>query len=227
VHVFIDFSNIAVGFRHQLDHVRINNPAKYGSVLSEHLDFSSLAFILEHFRNVSKRVLVGSCPPMLEAFEVAKALSYELNILEKVHKVRELTDRQKYFQSRGGRRNRLTGSGYDTGRSSDEATGLKHGQAKWVEQGVDEILHLKMSLSILDAAYPGTMVLATGDGAQSEYSGGFLQMVERALEFGWNVELVTWQRNTSEQYRGPFLKKWSHRFKIIYLDPYLDFLLDI
>jgi len=94
------------------------------------------------------------------------------------------------------------------------------------EQGVDELLHLKISDSLLDTAVPSTIVLATGDAAEAEYSGGFLKYVERALKKGWKVELVAWKDSISQEYRSyEFRKRWANKFTIIELDDYLEELL--
>ncbi|OCL07435.1 hypothetical protein AOQ84DRAFT_354964 [Glonium stellatum] len=98
---------------------------------------------------------------------------------------------------------------------------------KWVEQGVDEILHLKILESVVDAEQPSTIVLATGDAAEAEYSDGFMAMVLRALKKGWSVELLSWSKNISQAYRRrEFLRRWEGRFRIIELDEYAEDLLD-
>ena len=95
-----------------------------------------------------------------------------------------------------------------------------------MEQAVDEILHLKMLESVVDAKTPSTIILATGDAAEAEYSEGFLKMVERALEKGWMVELVSFKHNISGAYkRKEFRGKWAKNFKIIILDEYAELLL--
>ena len=98
---------------------------------------------------------------------------------------------------------------------------------KWVEQGVDEILHLKILESVVDADEPSTIVLATGDAAEAEYSKGFMAMVQRALRKGWKVELISWSKNISAAYRSKkFQVKWQEMFRIIELDEYTEDLLD-
>lgn len=67
------------------------------------------------------------------------------------------------------------------------------------------------------------MVLASGDAAEAEYSGGFLKTVERALKIGWNVEVVAWKNGLSYEYRSTsFLKKWEGRFMVIELDDFSE-----
>ena len=166
--------------------------------------------------------------------ELAEAVGYEPNIYEQVYKPKELTPSQKFFRDvdRVGwaKAQEIAATG---GSGSDSETGAVHSVAtskptpKWVEQGVDESLHLKMCQSIIDCEMPSTMVLATGDGAGAEYSDGFLAHVERALKKGWCVELVSWRQQTSSGYKNKkFRTKWGERFKIIELDDFLAHMID-
>ncbi len=178
--------------------------------------FHNLALVLERGRPTAKRVLVGS--DKFPTIDEAKQIGYETNILDRVHKAKELTSRQKKY---------LNGNG-TSGQSSGSETTAMYAPQKWVEQAVDEILHLKMMESIVDVKKPSTMVLATGDAAEAEYSQGFLKMVERALEKGWKVELVSFMQNTSGAYRrGEFRSKWGDMFRIIELDDYTEELMAV
>lgn len=185
------------------------------------LSFHNLSLILERGRPAAKRILVGS--DNFPAISEAKVIGYETNILDRVHKAKELTPRQKRFS------NRLDGTGTGTGSGSETtaaAAAVQYAPEKWVEQAVDEILHLKMMESIVDASEPSIMVLATGDAAEAEYSGGFLKMVDRALLKGWKVELASFRHNTSGAYKKKeFRHKWGERFRIVELDDFVELLL--
>lgn len=238
IHVFIDYSNIFIGFHDVLKRL-LNYPPR-ARLPNIDLSFDALVLLLERRRPVSKRVLAGSSP-LLPAFDVAKAIGYETNILDKVYKAKELTERQKYFQQnpygpprrhRGNSHSNAEdtagsgGSGSEMGPST--SAGPVFAPEKWVEQGVDEILHLKILESIVDCDVPTTIVLATGDAAEAEYSQGFMKMVERALVKGWKVELMSWRKNVSMAYRrGGFTRKWKDAFRIIELDEYVEDLIDI
>lgn len=209
VHVFVDASNISIGLH---DSYKI----QHGIPVSTHikrlpLSFHNFSLILERGRPVAKKVLAGS--DRFPAINEAEKLGYEVNILTRVHKAKEFTPRQLKF------RNALTpGGSSETGSSSE----------RWVEQCVDEILHLKMLESLVDTDKPATIVLATGDAAEAEYSGGFLRMVERALQKGWSVELVSFAMNTSFAYkRKEFRAKWGARFRTINLEDYVEEMLDM
>lgn len=248
IHVFVDASNIFIGFTDQLKRSR-NIPQRM-HVPQVHLSFDGLALLMERRRPVCKRVLAGSTPH-LPAFDKAKAVGYECSILEKVYKAKELTDRQIYFNTHDRFGRPLPGakapaangvpssfgsppknggymsSGSGNG-SGSETTAPQYAPAKMIEQGVDEILHLKMLESIVDTEVPSTIVLATGDAAQAEYSSGFMAMAERALKKGWKVELVSWSKNISLMYsKREWVQTWGERFKIIYLDDYAEELLEM
>lgn len=170
------------------------------------LSFQNFSLILERGRPATKRVLVGS--DRFAAIDEGEKLGYEKNILDRVHKAKQLTQRQARYQ---------TISSSETNEAAVE---------RWVEQGVDEILHLKILESLVDTDEPATIVLATGDAAEAEYSGGFMKMVERALQRGWTVELVSFSQVTSQAYqRKKFRAKWGGRFKMIALERYIEELL--
>jgi hypothetical protein len=230
------------------------------------LSFDSLVLLLERRRPVSKRVLAGSYP-LLPAMELAKAVGYETNILDKVYKARDIPEKHRRMQfhalTRGISAPTLNGidsatvGGVDNGNTSAIGSGTRaattsvHNNTptasslpvpaivpaivpspspeKWVEQCVDELLHLKMLESLVDTDAPSTMVVATGDAAKAEYSEGFMKMITRALKKGWKVELVAWAKSISYEYRKPaFVNQWvpSGQFRIIELDEYAEYLLD-
>jgi hypothetical protein len=179
------------------------------------MSFHSLALVLERGRVPKKRVLVGS-KPLVPAIAEAEACGYEINLLDRVMKARETSPRKKKDHN---------GGNTTSGPSSGSETSVPQ---RLVEQAVDEILHLKMLESLIDAPKPATIVLATGDAAEAEYSEGFMKMVERALEKGWKVELVAFKRNMSFAYRQrAFKQKWAGSFRPIFLDDYREELLDL
>ena len=82
-----------------------------------------------------------------------------------------------------------------------------------------------MCESIIDSEAPSTMVLATGDAAEAEYSAGFLKMVDRALQRDWKVEIVAFRENTASAYRNrEWTSRWGASFKTIELDDYTNYL---
>lgn len=239
IHVFVDASNIFIGFNDQLKRER-NIPLKWHTDVAN-LSFDALALLMERRRPVAKRVLVGSLPEV-PAFSKAREVGYEVGLLEKVFKAKELTDRQIYFRDReaqykrrsGGKPSPAAAANTNGNTSGGEASGSEttggpqYAPEKWIEQGVDEILHLKILESVVDSETPSTMVIATGDAAQAEYSSGFMAMAERALKKGWKVELVSWSKNISGLYmREEFRRRWGEMFKPVFLDNYAEELLDM
>ncbi|MGE0152487.1 MAG: NYN domain-containing protein [Reyranellaceae bacterium] len=87
------------------------------------------------------------------------------------------------------------------------------------EQGVDELLHLKMANVLLDFSPPQTMVVATGDGSVSNFGTGFLTQIQRALKCGWHVELYSWEGATNRKYRE-LAQSVPEQFKLIFLDEF-------
>lgn len=191
--------------------------------------FHSLALILERGRKVGRRVLVGSTSNALydpygpdrklpDHVVEAEKLGYEPNILERVAKPHRCTPRKKT----GG-----TGSGYATSGYSSASETQMAGRLKMQEQAVDELLQMKMLETLVDFE-PSTIVLASGDAAEAEYSGGFLKTVQRALEKGWKVEVVAWAQGFSHEYRNHgLLAKYKNQLTIIELDEFCEEMLAI
>ena len=232
IHVFVDISNILIGFHEQLKSNRNLPPDQ--KVHRIPFNFPNFSLVLERGRPAAKRVLVGS--DNFPHIERARDLGYETNILERVHKAKALkpSTPSRHHHHHGNKNSHYhtsTGntSGSDTAPGPFPSTAVALGPAKWVEQAVDEILHLKILESVVDSETPGgTMVLATGDAAIAEYSAGFLRMVERALKKGWTVELVSFSKGLSGLYRrGEFKRTWGPKFGIVELDGWAEWFLDV
>ncbi|KAI8939188.1 hypothetical protein NX059_005021 [Plenodomus lindquistii] len=230
LHVFVDASNIMIGFKDMLRYHGIQ-PYQYD------MSFDSLALLMERRRPVAKRVFAGSqreanpLPHVTKLVETSKAVGYDSVMQEQVLIVREDSEKKKFFndvKKHGWHKATQLRSGSGSDSETGPAPAPKTPSApKWVEQGVDEILHLKMCQSIIDTEVPSTMVLATGDGAEAEMSDGFLAHVERALKKGWKVELISWRQQTNGGYKNrKFRAKWAEQFQIIELDDFLEDLID-
>ncbi|RYP45113.1 hypothetical protein DL768_008505 [Monosporascus sp. mg162] len=227
VHIFVDMSNIWVGF---INTVKTALGVPLGQYLRTPMSFEHLARILERGRNIQKRVLAGSLafpasrrenwPPHLRE---AESMGYEMNIFDRVT-VEKISPRFKR-QSRTSSCRATLYNANDVP-SADEST--EDGVTAKVtrkkgEQGVDENLHLNMMNSIIDNTSPGTMVLATGDAAQAQFSGGFKYYATRALERGWMLEVVSWNRTMSSAWYDPdFIAEYGDRIRIIELDGFIE-----
>jgi len=88
-----------------------------------------------------------------------------------------------------------------------------------VEQGVDEICHLKIANALLDHDPPQTLTLVTGDGNDSDFGTSFLRQAERALKQGWNVNVWSWKAQLSGKFQS-LADRSTGKMKVQTLDPY-------
>jgi hypothetical protein len=162
IHVFIDCSNIVIGWQ---DLFKERRGYKFGHRYKQPpMSFSLLALILERGRPATRRILVvvtrssrfvilaykfqgshlhgGSKFP--EYLTEAEKCGYELNILERVLKPQKVRTPAK---KKGGE-----GSGYAT--ASGYSSGDVRDQKVVTEQGVDEILQMKILESLIDTQKP-------------------------------------------------------------------------
>lgn len=101
-------------------------------------------------------------------------------------------------------------------------------KVRYREQGVDELLQLKLHQAIADVdTVPkgSTIVLATGDGNVGQFNeDGFLGPVRLALRKGWKVELYAWEDGLSKSWRREFGEGSEYgqkgMFKIIPLEQF-------
>jgi hypothetical protein len=110
---------------------------------------------------------------------------------------------------------------------------------KYREQGVDELLQLKLhqALAALDGPPPpgATIVLATGDGNVGQFNDdGFLGPVRTALKKGWRVELYAWEEGLSRawmrefgEWTKPVAGEATGRFRVVGMEQFATELLEI
>ncbi|EFX01298.1 hypothetical protein CMQ_6240 [Grosmannia clavigera kw1407] len=243
IHVFVDLSNIVIGFYMRMRALRNMPPGKRLAVMPPFF-FHALARIIERGRPAARKVTAGSVhdsgkrSDWPQYMDEAEALGYEMNILSRVSRQTVTAGTPTTPQSprkRNGQHKRQKSGGergttvYNESGSEESAREEKSsGPSRMGEQAVDEILQLKMCHSVLDHK-AGTIVLATGDAAEAEFSDGFLRHVERAMSHGWRVELVSWTSGISKAWREleRRQKKGSQHFRIIELDTYAEELLGI
>lgn len=87
-------------------------------------------------------------------------------------------------------------AGYDTNLLHK----IERDDGRFGEQGVDELLHLKVANLLLDTEHPEVLVLVTGDGRVSEFGTGFPLQAERALKRGWRVVVWSWREQLSREF---------------------------
>lgn len=105
-------------------------------------------------------------------------------------------------------------------------------RVRYREQGVDELLQLKLHQAIadVDVVPPNaTIVLATGDGNVGQFNEeGFLGCVRTALKKGWRVELYAWEGGLSRSWKREFGEgPYRHRFSIHGLNKFGQDLLEV
>ncbi|RGP71848.1 cell wall glucanase [Fusarium longipes] len=108
--------------------------------------------------------------------------------------------------------------------SSNDHTTFEAGGFRYVEDMVDETLQIRIGESVMQYfEMPGTLVIATGDARPAKYSDGFLAYAQRALRMGWSVEVVSWKASLSSAWNA-LLKDNSigSRFRIVELDQFVD-----
>ncbi|KAH9965278.1 hypothetical protein BC827DRAFT_1183580 [Russula dissimulans] len=270
VHVFIDYSNILIGF---LTYLR-KHPHHLISTKVRWMSHAALTLILERGRSVTRRVLVASSP-LYQPVEPASQLGYEVHVYARVPEKRDGHDRVSPQRHRQQRRNggssgsngwnatkdyaalrsssnialattdssepgtssgsAPSGSGSGSANHSRSAHAAPSsgsgGRVRLREQGVDELLQLKLlqAVSDVDVPPPGsTLVLATGDGNVGQFNEeGFRGCVRTALKKGWRVELYAWEGGLSRTWVREFAEgSWASRFGIIPIDGFGGDLLD-
>ncbi|KAF9143935.1 hypothetical protein BGX30_014324 [Mortierella sp. GBA39] len=196
-----------------------------GSHLLPKFNYSQFFDLLKRERTAARHVLVGASP-LFQELDEAMEHQYETIILRRVKKfvqgelgavpvpVKQLRFPPSHFNSNGRSTGLFDGPEPSVDKSTlptavnsvtpattTTATGSgSSGGGSQGEQGVDELLHLKMLETLLDHE-PSTIVLATGDGGDSEFGGGgFSAVIKRALDRGWHVEVVSWEDQLSGVY---------------------------
>ena len=205
---------------------------------------------------MTRRVLVTSSP-LYQPMHSAEDLGYEVRIYARVPDTGDGADRQhtpghartnsrttngsakpeagpsrtngRARPTRGHAHKSSVGGGNGTSTESDQGPGTGATRVRYREQGVDELLQLKLHQAIADVDLVpsgGTIVLATGDGNVGQFNeDGFLGCVRTALKKGWRVELYAWEGGLSRAWMREFGD--NDRFKIYMLDAYASDLLEI
>ncbi|KAF9773477.1 hypothetical protein IL306_008685 [Fusarium sp. DS 682] len=198
IHVFIDMSNIIIGFQKALR-------AKFG--IPESSRFVPLPQMnLPFFHELLARDRYAEC------LNVGCSVRPNRSVPPFVQELKDLG----YRVDLRSRRPEQSGS--------DDHNTFEAGGFRYVEDMVDETLQIRISESVMQYfEEPGTLVIATGDARPAKYSDGFLTQAQRALRMGWSVEVVSWKTSLSSAWNA-LLKEQSFdsRFRIIELDQFLD-----
>ncbi|KAI0343851.1 hypothetical protein BDW22DRAFT_1356427 [Trametopsis cervina] len=200
VHVFIDHSNILIGFLMYLKQHMHRMSRK-----TKQMSHAALALIIERGRPVTRRVLATSSP-LVQSIDIAEQLGYEVHILQRVPDAGDSADRQYSSSSpdrsqqvqktrksaasthaRGHSRGGSLG-GNGTAIVAGSSTVRRNGTSpvsdtnvqsnpssrmRMREQGVDELLQLKLHQALAstdNVPQNSTIVLATGDGNVGQFN---------------------------------------------------------
>ncbi|KAL7807719.1 hypothetical protein V8C44DRAFT_336906 [Trichoderma aethiopicum] len=199
VHVFVDMSNIDIGFQSTLKEARhLDEHARLSPL--PHLNLPFLTKILVRDRpvvalNVGCSTVPGRSEPRY--VQQLRDLGYQIDLRE---------------------RKRVVEVGLPLAGRPDTL--------RYVEDLVDETLQVRIAESVMEYfRTPGTIVLATGDAKPSPHSDGFFSCVQRALKMGWNVEVVSWRGNLSFRWVDKqWMSQWRDKFRVIQLDDFLEVL---
>ncbi|KAJ2923875.1 hypothetical protein H1R20_g13212, partial [Candolleomyces eurysporus] len=229
----------------------------------KHLWHAALVLVLERGRAVSRRVVVTSSP-LYQPMEKIQKLGYEVRVYIRVPDLGDGMDRERkdgkhavgaprptyggkassaqppntssqkkktHIRHLSGSTSADSGSGSGPVGASGTGTPSK---IRYREQGVDELLQLKLhqAIAAADTVPKGsTIVLATGDGNVGQFNeDGFLGPVRTALKRGWRVELYAWEDGLSRSWRREFGEnsEWGKKglFSIIPLEQFATSLVE-
>jgi hypothetical protein len=86
--------------------------------------------------------------------------------------------------------------------------------------GSDDALHHTIAEQLRhNASQPQILVLATGDGNETERFGSFPQLAEEALQAGWDVRVWSWEQSISGKFRD-LMARYADQIHISFLDPF-------
>lgn len=110
--------------------------------------------------------------------------------------------------------------------ATEDIVRTESAHTRYVEDMVDETLQIRIGESVMQYFdKPGTLVLATGDARPAKYSDGFLAYARRALKMGWNIEVVSWKASRSAAWKRLMLENSPDLvggMRFVELDHYLD-----
>ncbi|KAH7890270.1 hypothetical protein F5I97DRAFT_7288 [Phlebopus sp. FC_14] len=247
IHVFVDHSNILIGLlTYHKKHRSSRRPKR--------LSHTALALLLERGRPITRRCMVTSSP-LYQPIDTAEQLGYEVRVYARVPDNGDGQDRRAHHQptesaasrsanwrkseagsstfTRGHSRGHSGGNtSTDSDRNGRTVTGGSTTRVRYREQGVDELLQLKLHTAIADADPTppnATIVLATGDGNVGQFHDeGFLGPVRLALKRGWKVELYAWEDGLSRAWKREFSEgPYKNQFRIIKMEDFAEDLLEV
>lgn len=198
IHVFVDMSNIDIGYQTTLKESRSIHKSSRLSPMP-HLNLQLLTKILIRDRpvtalNVCCSTLPGRSEPRY--VQQLRELGYHIDLRER----------------------KRVNDGLFSAKAPETL--------RYVEDLVDETLQVRIAESVMEHFHnPGTIVLATGDAKPAVHSDGFFSYMQRALRMGWNVEVIAWKSSLSLRWTDrQWASQWKGKFRVIELDEFLEIL---
>ncbi|WWD09757.1 hypothetical protein V865_007885 [Kwoniella europaea PYCC6329] len=230
-HIYMDHSNILHGLLHHL----YANPSD--ALPPRHLrtlSLPALSLVLRRGRYTPPGSLhLVASSPLQQNLDVLVRLGWEISVLKRVELYEDEIEDSTSVKIINKAQTKLP-----TATLTGNA-GLGGGVRRYKEQGVDEILHLKI-LQILNEkgtiprsakASTNTLVLATGDARGGQFNkDGFPGAVREAIKRGWNVELWSFTSGLSRAWRDIARReRWYEmgRFTIWALDDWAEQLVEV
>ncbi|KAK8869497.1 hypothetical protein IAR55_000062 [Kwoniella newhampshirensis] len=219
-HIYVDHSNILYGLLHHLA-VKPSDalPPRHLRTLS----LPCLSLLLRRGRPTPPGSLhLVASSPLHQNLDPLVRLGWEVSVLKRVEMYEDEVEDPTSMHVTAKPQSRISGA-------SD--MGLR----RYREQGVDEILHLKI-LQVLNSKGPkaekgSTLVLATGDARGGQFNrDGFPGAVREALKRGWSVELWSFSAGLSRAWKEAARReRWTEngKFTIWSLDDWAEQLVEV
>lgn len=205
IHIFLDMSNIHISFLNTIKE-KLQLPAAARFPKNPHLNLRRLTKLVTRTRHAS--TLVAGCSVHPDRPEPAF--------------VEEL---RKYDYRVDVRERKAVSPDHQTGVSPSKRHRSPR-DIRYVEDLVDETLQTRIGETFMKSGHKkATLVLVTGDAKPAPYADGFYKCATRALDWGWNVEVVTWSTSCSSMWKELAAEEADdNRFRLINLDHYLKYL---
>ncbi|OCF32067.1 hypothetical protein I316_06223 [Kwoniella heveanensis BCC8398] len=219
-HIYVDHSNILHGLLHHL----YANPSD--ALPPRHLRTLSLpamSLLLRRGRPTPPGSLhLVASSPLHQSLDPLVRLGWEVSVLKRVELYEDEVEDPNSMRVSARPQARISGH---------NDVGLR----RYREQGVDEILHLKILQVINEKGFSAergsTLILATGDARGGQFNrDGFPGAVREALKRGWNVELWSFTAGLSRAWKETARRERWHelgKFTIWALDDWAEQLVEV